>query len=175
MDDAYNNLGNQKSKSKTTNMPIFIKKRGGLFRLIYLVLFIFLSILFIILIITRTIAINAYKVENSKLYKQQIKFINDTKVYKNHKDIIERSMEEHKFRISELKKDNTTLQSKLYDLREKNEELENKNYGIKNSIDGYKKVLNDNNERKKELNDKIDDMRESNKKVQKMIDELNDS
>lgn len=173
MNDAYNTLENQKSKSKNTNSPIFIKKGGGFFK-IYLILFFLLTILFIILIITRTISINSYKVDYNKLDLEKIKLNNFSDIYRRHKDIIERSILEHTFKIEELKKENVTLQSKLTDLKDKNEELENKNNGIKNSNKGFKQTLEENNELKKDLEEKIKKMQESNEKIKKMIEDLED-
>ena len=150
MDDTYKNQDNKNSK-QTINMPVFIRKRGGLFRLIYLLLFIFFTILCIILIITRTIAINSYKTENNKLNELKIQFNNLTITYKNQQEIIERYYLEHKYKIEELQKENVTLQSKLTDLKDENEELEKKNTGIKNSNKNLKEVINEKNERKEEL------------------------
>ena len=173
MDDTYKNQDNKNSK-QTINMPVFIRKRGGLFRLIYLLLFIFFTILCIILIITRTIAINSYKTEKNKLNELKIQFNNLTITYKNQQEIIERYYLEHTYRIEELQKENVTLQSKLTDLKDENEELEKKNTGIKNSNKNLKEVINENNERKEELDEKIKDMKDANKKIQKMIDDLKD-
>lgn len=173
MDDTYKNQDNKNSK-QTINMPVFIRKRGGLFRLIYLLLFIFFTILCIILIITRTIAINSYKTENNKLNELKIQFNNLTITYKNQQEIIERYYLEHTYRIEKLQKENVTLQSKLTDLKDENEELEKKNTGIKNSNKNLKEVINENNERKEELDEKIKDMKDANKKIQKMIDDLKD-